>query len=44
MAQHWAAMLPDVERRLGLPAGSAQPCDIDGEPDGCCCAGAGLFC
>ncbi|KIZ04268.1 hypothetical protein MNEG_3694 [Monoraphidium neglectum] len=26
---HWESILPDVERRLGLPRGAAQPCDID---------------
>jgi hypothetical protein len=26
---HWEAILPEVERRLGLPRGAASPCDVD---------------
>lgn len=26
---HWESILPYVERRLGLPRGAAQPCDVD---------------
>jgi hypothetical protein len=29
---HWESILPSVERRLGLPSGVAQACDVDGAP------------